>query len=63
MIKNKEVGVIGLGKFGLSLATALTDLGIKVVGVDVNPNTSAGRRTSSPRPSRPTLRTRRPSPR
>lgn len=37
MHKNKEVGVIGLGKFGFSLAKALTDLGIKVVGVDVNP--------------------------
>jgi trk system potassium uptake protein TrkA len=37
MQKNKEVGVIGLGKFGFSLAKALTDLGIKVVGVDVNP--------------------------
>lgn len=37
MSKNKEVAVIGLGKFGFSLARALTDLGIKVVGVDVNP--------------------------
>jgi len=30
----KEVGVIGLGKFGFALASALTDLGRDVVGVD-----------------------------
>lgn len=31
---NKEVGVVGLGKFGFALAAALTDLGLDVVGVD-----------------------------
>lgn len=31
----KEIGVIGLGKFGFSLASALTDLGHVVVGVDI----------------------------
>lgn len=36
MADNKEIGVIGLGKFGFSLATALTDLDLKVVGVDRN---------------------------
>lgn len=36
MAHTKEVGVIGLGKFGLAIATALTELGIKVVGVDIN---------------------------
>lgn len=33
-----EVGVIGLGKFGLALATALSKLGHSVVGIDVNAN-------------------------
>ncbi|WP_319467497.1 TrkA family potassium uptake protein [uncultured Pseudodesulfovibrio sp.] len=37
MSDNTEVGVIGLGKFGFSLASALTDLGHEVVGVDFNP--------------------------
>lgn len=37
MSETQEVGVIGLGKFGFSLAKALTELGIKVVGVDVDP--------------------------
>lgn len=36
MSESKEVGVIGLGKFGHSLAVALTDLGYDVVGVDFN---------------------------
>lgn len=35
MAKTKEVGVIGLGKFGFALSKALTDLGLDVVGVDV----------------------------
>lgn len=34
MSDKKEIGVIGLGKFGFSLASALTDLGHEVVGVD-----------------------------
>lgn len=34
MVKKKEIGVIGLGKFGFSLAEALTTLGHAVVGVD-----------------------------
>ncbi len=34
MSEIKEVGVVGLGKFGFALATALTDLGLDVVGVD-----------------------------
>lgn len=37
MAENKEVGIIGLGKFGFSLAVALADLGYKVVGVDSEP--------------------------
>lgn len=36
MAEAKEVGVIGLGKFGFSLAEALTGLGHDVVGVDSN---------------------------
>ncbi|QJB54886.1 TrkA family potassium uptake protein [Pseudodesulfovibrio sp. zrk46] len=38
MANRKEVGVIGLGKFGYALAAALTDLGHDVVGVDRNPD-------------------------
>ncbi len=34
MTEIKEVGIIGLGKFGYALAAALTDLGMDVVGVD-----------------------------
>ncbi|WP_027177474.1 potassium channel family protein [Maridesulfovibrio bastinii] len=34
MSKKVEVGIIGLGKFGLSLAITLGELGISVVGVD-----------------------------
>jgi len=34
MSENKEVGVIGLGKFGFAFAKALTELGCDVVGVD-----------------------------
>jgi trk system potassium uptake protein TrkA len=37
MARNKEVGVIGLGKFGLSLARTLKDLGHTVIGVDSDP--------------------------
>lgn len=37
MDTSKEVGVIGLGKFGFSLAKALTELGLDVVGVDADP--------------------------
>jgi trk system potassium uptake protein TrkA len=36
MAKKMEIGVIGLGKFGFSLASALADLGHDVVGVDKN---------------------------
>jgi trk system potassium uptake protein TrkA len=32
-----EVGVIGLGKFGLGIGSTLTELGHRVVGVDVDP--------------------------
>ncbi|MCJ2164201.1 MULTISPECIES: TrkA family potassium uptake protein [unclassified Pseudodesulfovibrio] len=38
MANKKEIGVIGLGKFGFSLARALTELGHAVVGVDRNPD-------------------------
>lgn len=38
MAAKKEIGVIGLGKFGYSLASALTDLGQDVVGIDINPD-------------------------
>jgi len=34
MAKKLEIGVIGLGKFGFSLASALAELGHDVVGVD-----------------------------
>ncbi|OEU69472.1 MAG: potassium transporter TrkA [Desulfovibrio sp. S3730MH75] len=34
MAKNIEVGVIGLGKFGLALASNLCELGHKVTGID-----------------------------
>ncbi len=36
MAKKLEIGVIGLGKFGLSLASAMAELGHDVVGVDRN---------------------------
>ena len=36
MAKKKEIGVLGLGKFGFSLAVALTNLGHDVVGVDLD---------------------------
>lgn len=36
MAKKMEVGVIGLGKFGLSLANAISGLGHDVIGVDNN---------------------------
>ena len=38
MRKKLEVGVIGLGKFGLQLASTLAELGHHVVGVDQNPS-------------------------
>ena len=38
MKKKMEVGVIGLGKFGLPLAIALEERGHSVVGVDGNEN-------------------------
>lgn len=34
--KAHDIGVIGLGKFGFSLASSLTELGKTVVGIDVN---------------------------
>ena len=34
MAKHLEVGIIGLGKFGLSMALALKDMGHSVVGID-----------------------------
>lgn len=37
MAKINEVGVIGLGKFGFALASALADLGHTVIGVDNSP--------------------------
>ena len=36
MHKTLEIGVIGLGKFGLELAATLTELGHRVVAVDAN---------------------------
>ena len=36
MQKKLEVGIIGLGKFGLRLGTTLTELGHKVIGVDMD---------------------------
>ena len=36
MRKKLEVGVIGLGKFGLQLAGTLTELGHRVIGVDAD---------------------------
>lgn len=36
MRKKLEIGVIGLGKFGLELAATLTELGHRVVGVDAS---------------------------
>lgn len=36
-MESKEIGVIGLGKFGFALADALTGLGHDVVGVDKDP--------------------------
>ena len=36
MRKKLEVGVIGLGKFGLQLAGTLTELGHRVIGVDTD---------------------------
>ncbi len=38
MRKTREIGVIGLGKFGLELAATLTELGHRVVGVDTSEN-------------------------
>ena len=37
MAKKNEIGIIGLGKFGYSLGSALTNLGHDVVGVDLDP--------------------------
>lgn len=34
MTRKIEVGIVGLGKFGLSLALTLSELGISVIGVD-----------------------------
>jgi trk system potassium uptake protein TrkA len=34
MAQKLEIGVVGLGKFGLALATAMVDLGHDVIGVD-----------------------------
>ncbi|WP_419788279.1 potassium channel family protein [Pseudodesulfovibrio sp.] len=36
MAKKNEIGIIGLGKFGFSLGSALTNLGHDVVGVDLD---------------------------
>ena len=33
-----EIGVIGLGKFGLTFGETLTNLGHKVIGLDLDPN-------------------------
>lgn len=37
MAKRLQIGIIGLGKFGLALGRSLIDLGNEVVGVDQNP--------------------------
>jgi trk system potassium uptake protein TrkA len=37
MQKKLEVGVVGLGKFGLGIGSTLTDLGHRVIGVDADP--------------------------
>ena len=34
--KKLEIGVIGLGKFGLRMATTLVSLGHTVVGIDMS---------------------------
>ena len=35
-MKRLEIGVIGLGKFGLQIATTLTELGNRVIGLDAS---------------------------
>ena len=37
MKDTREVGIIGLGKFGLQLGTTLASLGHKAIGLDANP--------------------------
>lgn len=37
MKKGKEIGIIGLGKFGMQLGTSLAGLGHKVIGLDMDP--------------------------
>ncbi|MDR2800473.1 MAG: NAD-binding protein, partial [Desulfovibrio sp.] len=36
LMRRKEIGIIGLGKFGMQLGRTLTDLGHMVVGLDTN---------------------------
>lgn len=37
MKESKEIGIIGLGKFGMQLGASLTELGHKVIGIDMDP--------------------------